>query len=115
MPNNLRCSLRYPKETEKGLVDCDGSKGKIRSVIQNDDADQVRLYLSCCTCRSSNCRCTCVLRDGTILSILYCKLQNLTTFVASLDVPLSPVSLIAKPGVVEPGHGEPGVRVDQGV
>ena len=42
MPNNLRCSLRYPKETEKGLVDCDGSKGKIRSVIQNDDADQVQ-------------------------------------------------------------------------
>ena len=42
MPNNLCCSLRYPKETEKGLVDCDGSKGKIRSVIQNDDADQVQ-------------------------------------------------------------------------
>ena len=30
----------YPKETEKGLVNCDGSSPKIRSVIQNDDADQ---------------------------------------------------------------------------
>ena len=30
----------YPKETEKGLVDCDPNGGKIRSVIQNDDADQ---------------------------------------------------------------------------
>ena len=32
----------YPKETEKGLVNCDGSNSSltIRSVIQNDDADQ---------------------------------------------------------------------------
>eukprot|EP00948_MAST-09A_sp_MAST-9A-sp1_P000980 g980.t1 len=30
----------YPKETEKGLVDCDGNGPKLRSVIQNDDADQ---------------------------------------------------------------------------
>ena len=30
----------YPKETEKGLVDCDANGDKIRSVIQNDDADQ---------------------------------------------------------------------------
>ena len=32
----------YPKETEKGLVGCDGSNASltIRSVIQNDDADQ---------------------------------------------------------------------------
>ena len=30
----------YPKETAKGLVDCDPNSPKIRSVIQNDDADQ---------------------------------------------------------------------------
>ena len=30
----------YPKETEKGLVNCDSNADKIRSVIQNDDADQ---------------------------------------------------------------------------
>jgi alpha-amylase len=30
----------YPKETEKGLVNCDSNSDKIRSVIQNDDADQ---------------------------------------------------------------------------
>jgi alpha-amylase len=30
----------YPKETEKGLVGCDPNAPKIRSVIQNDDADQ---------------------------------------------------------------------------
>jgi alpha-amylase len=30
----------YPKETAKGLVDCDSNSPKIRSVIQNDDADQ---------------------------------------------------------------------------
>jgi alpha-amylase len=30
----------YPKETEKGLVDCNMNSDKIRSVIQNDDADQ---------------------------------------------------------------------------
>ena len=28
------------KETEKGLVDCDSNGDKVRSVIQNDDADQ---------------------------------------------------------------------------
>ena len=30
----------YPKETEMGLVGCDSNAPKIRSVIQNDDADQ---------------------------------------------------------------------------
>eukprot|EP00122_Pirum_gemmata_P005388 Pgem_evm1s4907 len=30
----------YPKETEKGLVNCDGNSPKIRQAIQNDDADQ---------------------------------------------------------------------------
>jgi alpha-amylase len=30
----------YPKETAKGLVNCDQNSPKIRSVIQNDDADQ---------------------------------------------------------------------------
>ena len=30
----------YPKETAKGLVNCDDNSPKIRSVIQNDDADQ---------------------------------------------------------------------------
>ena len=30
----------YPKETEKGLVNCDSNGPKLRSVIQNDDADQ---------------------------------------------------------------------------
>ena len=30
----------YPKETEKGLVNCDSNSDKVRSVIQNDDADQ---------------------------------------------------------------------------
>mmetsp|Transcript_4813 Transcript_4813/g.7636 ORF Transcript_4813/g.7636 Transcript_4813/m.7636 type:complete len:633 (-) Transcript_4813:244-2142(-) len=30
----------YPKETEKGLINCDQNSAKIRSVIQNDDADQ---------------------------------------------------------------------------
>ena len=52
-----------PKETEKGLVGCDGSNSSltIRSVIQNDDADQQNPGSSS---RAAVCRSTALSRSS---------------------------------------------------